>query len=476
MAFATKSHVGDGSTTDFAVTFDYLDRTHVVVRINKVETTALGATHAFSWVNDTTIRVVTYPGGVAAAVDADIEFIRRTPISTPAVVFGGGAALSSENLNKNSEYLTFALQEATDTSQAFTKLYLGAYDASPTTDNEGQALQIGAVYYDNLIQALFYWTGTTWIIGESTVAAEVFKDAAAASAAAALASQVAAAASQSSSSGSASSASSSASSASASATAANGSAITAAADAASTAADVLSSVAILADTASERIDAQAAASAASSSATVANLNASSATASAASASASASSASSSAGSASTSASNAAGSEATATTKAGEAAASAAAAATFDPSVYAPLSSPALTGTPTAPTAAAAANNAQIATTAYTRTAIPNVLNASGSAPLYACRAWVNFNGTGTVAIRASGNVSSITDNGTGDYTVNFTEGVEDANYAAVASANQSSRPVAVRNYTVSSIGVQTSGGGSSTAPLDNDFISVAIFR
>ena len=108
--------------------------------------------------------------------------------------------------------------------------------------------------------------------------------------------------------------------------------------------------------------------------------------------------------------------------------------------------------------------------------VPSTLNATGSAPLYACRAWVNFNGTGTVAIRASGNVSSITDNGTGDYTVNFTEDVEDANYAAVASANQASRPVAVRNYTVSSIGVQTSGGGSSTSPQDNDFISLAIFR
>jgi hypothetical protein len=46
-----------------------------------------------------------------------------------------------------------------------------------------------------------------------------------------------------------------------------------------------------------------------------------------------------------------------------------------------------------------------------------------------CRAWVNFNGTGTVAIRASGNVSSITDNGTGDYTVNFTTAMSDANYA-----------------------------------------------
>ena len=54
---------------------------------------------------------------------------------------------------------------------------------------------------------------------------------------------------------------------------------------------------------------------------------------------------------------------------------------------------------------------------------------SGSAPSYTCRAWVNFNGTGTVAIRASGNVSSITDNGTGDYTVNFATAMPDVNYA-----------------------------------------------
>jgi len=54
---------------------------------------------------------------------------------------------------------------------------------------------------------------------------------------------------------------------------------------------------------------------------------------------------------------------------------------------------------------------------------------SGTAPLYMCRAWVNFNGTGTVAIRASGNVSSITDNGVGDYTVNFTTAMPDANYS-----------------------------------------------
>jgi hypothetical protein len=55
-----------------------------------------------------------------------------------------------------------------------------------------------------------------------------------------------------------------------------------------------------------------------------------------------------------------------------------------------------------------------------------------------CRAWVNFNGTGTVAIRASFNVSSITDNGTGDYTVNFTNALPDANYAATYGSQDDS--------------------------------------
>jgi len=55
------------------------------------------------------------------------------------------------------------------------------------------------------------------------------------------------------------------------------------------------------------------------------------------------------------------------------------------------------------------------------------------ATAFGCRAWVNFNGTGTVAIRASGNVSSITDNGTGNYTVNFTTAMPDANYCGTAS-------------------------------------------
>jgi uncharacterized protein (AIM24 family) len=59
---------------------------------------------------------------------------------------------------------------------------------------------------------------------------------------------------------------------------------------------------------------------------------------------------------------------------------------------------------------------------------------SGSAPSYTCRAWVNFDGTGTVAIRASGNVSSITDNGNGLYQVNLTTAMPDTNYAVAGQA------------------------------------------
>jgi hypothetical protein len=114
-------------------------------------------------------------------------------------------------------------------------------------------------------------------------------------------------------------------------------------------------------------------------------------------------------------------------------------------------------------------------------------NASGSAPVYACRAWVNFNGTGTVAIRASGNVSSITDNGTGDYTVNFTTAMPDANYSIMGtsenvspynypqaiSPNRDVAPTttALRIYT-GYTGSQASLGGV----LDSARVSVAIFR
>ena len=192
MAYSEKTYTGDGTTTDFAVTFDYLDQSHVKVSVNKVLTTTVGSDYKFTWNNSTNIRVDTVIDGNPVPTGLEIRLIRGTPIATPAVVFGGAASLSSENLNKNSEYLTFALQEATDANEEFTKLYLGAFASAPTVDNEGEALQVGAVYYDSVLSALYYWTGSTWIVGESTAAAGIFREAAEAARDAAIVAQDAA--------------------------------------------------------------------------------------------------------------------------------------------------------------------------------------------------------------------------------------------------------------------------------------------
>ena len=102
---------------------------------------------------------------------------------------------------------------------------------------------------------------------------------------------------------------------------------------------------------------------------------------------------------------------------------------------------------------------------------------SGSAPIYAARAWVNFNGTGTVAIRGSGNVSSITDNGTGDYTVNFTTALQDADFSAVGTvgaADSGSRVLHNRAFASGSIRIQTTNGAGTLGDYDTN--SVAVFR
>lgn len=95
------------------------------------------------------------------------------------------------------------------------------------------------------------------------------------------------------------------------------------------------------------------------------------------------------------------------------------------------------------------------------------------------KAWVNFNGTGTVAIRASFNVSSITDNGTGDYTVNFTTAMPDANYSANITAD------ALTGAYHTSAGINSLSTTSArfltweswgTGYRDPAFVSVSIFR
>lgn len=126
-------------------------------------------------------------------------------------------------------------------------------------------------------------------------------------------------------------------------------------------------------------------------------------------------------------------------------------------------------------------------TAVIQNASNNLLMNSGygsDAVAYGCRAWVNFNGTGTVAIRTSGNVTSITDNGTGDYTVNFTTAMPDANYAMGAAGEIASGT----NYNVIQFNQNTSPttsavrltslnqSGGVPAVFDSARVTVAIFR
>lgn len=118
--------------------------------------------------------------------------------------------------------------------------------------------------------------------------------------------------------------------------------------------------------------------------------------------------------------------------------------------------------------------------------VKTATNASGSAPIYSCRAWVNFNGTGTVAIRESGNVSSITDNGAGDFTINFATALPDASYSVASMATgvldstalqffikASSATGAPSNLTTTALEIVTWTGAG---PVDADYNSVAIFR
>jgi hypothetical protein len=104
-----------------------------------------------------------------------------------------------------------------------------------------------------------------------------------------------------------------------------------------------------------------------------------------------------------------------------------------------------------------------------------------------CRAWVNFNGTGTPAIRASFNVSSITDNGTGDYTVNFTTAMTDVNYSPylISSSNGSAyigNPCLFVNNATNAIVAPTTSAyrisfrDSANGSLDPTYVCTGVFR
>jgi hypothetical protein len=98
---------------------------------------------------------------------------------------------------------------------------------------------------------------------------------------------------------------------------------------------------------------------------------------------------------------------------------------------------------------------------------------------YGCRAWVNFNGTGTVAIRASGNVTSITDNTTGSYTINFTSAMPNVNYAMTGNAwyyGVTAAIVSIEQPNSSTTSKTIATTNLSGAAVDVDNVQIAVFR
>jgi hypothetical protein len=119
----------------------------------------------------------------------------------------------------------------------------------------------------------------------------------------------------------------------------------------------------------------------------------------------------------------------------------------------------------------------------TLTGVTSISSASANTPVIlgdsgtnynTCRAWVNFNGTSTVAIRASFNVSSITDNGTGNYTINFTNALPNANYAVAGSGSSGGRILSVGTLTTTNTQVLVYNAGDVAEDVAT--VSVSIFR
>lgn len=129
---------------------------------------------------------------------------------------------------------------------------------------------------------------------------------------------------------------------------------------------------------------------------------------------------------------------------------------------------------------AATDNTKIITPSKLLAGVKNHLNASSEAPMFACRAWVNFNGT-TGEIRGSGNIASVVVESNGTYAITFTTPMSDANYAisGVGSARGDATALAPVDgtFTVNGFKVRANFGGDNTAGSYSPLICcVAVFR
>ena len=201
MPYSTVTYTADGTETDFLITWNYLDTDHIAVEVGGVDTTDGSSTHTFSLIDSTTVRVINLSSNPVTN-GVLVKLKRVTPIDTRAVTFAEGSALRTTDLNKNSDFLLYSMQEAIDTidvaasegaaiasaeaqaaktsaetAQAnaeaaldeFTDLYLGSKTTNPSLDNDGDALQTGALYFNTSENKVKLYNGLTWTDAASAV-------------------------------------------------------------------------------------------------------------------------------------------------------------------------------------------------------------------------------------------------------------------------------------------------------------------
>ena len=181
--FAISAYIADGSTTDYLITWNYLDSDHIAVYVDGTSDTDPNSTHIFNLINSTTVRITDELGN-AIASGAELEIRRETPIQNRAVTFADGSALLAEDLNKNSDYLLYSMQEVLDTVES------AAGDAALQAQTDAEANRDETLVLKNTT------AGYLATVQADAADADAHRIAAAASEAAAAASETAAAASE----------------------------------------------------------------------------------------------------------------------------------------------------------------------------------------------------------------------------------------------------------------------------------------
>ena len=211
--YSVSAYVADGTTTDYLITWDYLDDDHITVEVDGISNADPTASHTFTKINNTTVRVTDGIGGAIAA-GSEIQIRRNTPITTRPISFSDGSALLAADLNKNSDYLLYSMQEVLDTVDA------AAQDGAVAAEVATTALRDETIVLKaDTLAARDTTQGYLATVQSDATDADNHRIAAAASEAAALASENAASASETASANSATDSANSATASAASAAA-----------------------------------------------------------------------------------------------------------------------------------------------------------------------------------------------------------------------------------------------------------------